>query len=161
MTHHHFFALTAFLCLVISACQERSTKTGHSNDQAFNAELAAHLGADEYGMRSYTLVLLSSGDSVIADQTRLNALQEGHLANIRRLADAGRLALAGPFYDTKAYRGLFVLATENRQEAQDWVKSDPAIAAGLLRAEFFPWYGSAALMQVSAIHQTIEKEQPE
>lgn len=148
--------------LLLVACQVNSSADAGSVDQdgPFNADLAEALGADEYGMRSYTLVLLSSGEADITDETELARLQQQHLANIQKLADRGHLALAGPFYNTETYRGLFILATDDLNEAESWVNTDPAIAAGLLQSEFLPWYGSAALMEVSKLHKFIEQAQP-
>lgn len=158
-TRRLFFFATS---LLLVACQLNNSDHTEGVDQSgpFNADLAEALGADEYGMRAYTLVLLSSGEADISDETELARLQQEHLANIQKLADRGYLALAGPFYNTETYRGLFILATDDLNEAENWVNTDPAIAAGLLQAEFLPWYGSAALMEVSKLHKFIEQAQP-
>jgi hypothetical protein len=51
--------------------------------------------------------------------------------------------------------GLFV---ETVEEATKLTESDPAVQRGTLQFELRPWYGSAASMEVSDIHKTIEKK---
>lgn len=148
--------------LLLAACEVDTSSNGDllNKTLSFNAERASALGADSYGMRTYVLVMLSSGEAHITDEAELAQLQEQHMANIRRMAEKKHLVLAGPFFANEHYRGLFILATEDIDQAKEWVDTDPAIAAGLLQADYFPWYGSAALMEVSEIHKTIEQEQP-
>ena len=56
------------------------------------------LGADERGMRMYVLCILKTGpkDAEIKGDQRKEVFA-GHFANIGRLADEGKLAVAGPF----------------------------------------------------------------
>jgi uncharacterized protein YciI len=92
-------------------------------------------------MKRYFLALLYKGPTWSPGESpEVVALQEGHLANIRRLADAGKLVLAGPFEDAGDLRGLFVLDAASIEEARALCDSDPAIAAGRLRAEIFAWW---------------------
>lgn len=127
---------------------------------AFDADLAAELGADDYGMRRYVLVMLKSGDQRDQDAETAAELQRGHLDNMKRLAEEGLLVLGGPFIDGGERRGIFVFAVESVDAARALTASDPAIQAGRLEAECWPWYGSAALMKVGSIHQRIAREQP-
>ena len=62
------------------------------------------------------------------------------MANIGRLAEAGKLLVAGPMGDDGALRGIFILDCENVAEAQALVATDPAIKAGSLRAEYHTWW---------------------
>ncbi|NEZ02983.1 hypothetical protein G4Y73_02330 [Wenzhouxiangella sp. XN201] len=126
----------------------------------FDAELAAELGADDYGMRRYVLVMLYAGENTDQDPEAAMALQQGHMANIRRLADEGVLVLAGPFIEGGDLRGAFVFAVDSVEAARELTASDPAIEAGRLQAEFHPWYASAALMQLGEVHARIARKQP-
>ena len=83
---------------------------------------------------------------------------QGHFANINRLAETGQLALAGPFDGAEGWRGLFVLAVSDLDAAKALVATDPVIASGEMVAEYHPWYGSAALMQVSEAHKRITRK---
>ena len=107
--------LLAFFSLCLAA-EERS----------FDPELAKKLGADERGMKMYVLCILKTGpkDAEITGEAR-KEIFAGHFANIGRLADEGKLAVAGPFgKNDKAYRGLYVfnVATiESKRADQGWL----------------------------------------
>lgn len=137
-----------------------SCATGESDPTGFDADLASRLGADAYGMRTYVMVLLEAGEARAEDRSMTQELMDGHLANIARLADEGKMVLAGPFGSPSPYRGLFLFATDNLDTAQTWMNSDPAVQAGMLRGSFHPWYGSAALMETAHIHKRIEQTAP-
>jgi uncharacterized protein YciI len=120
---------------------------------AYDAALAQRLGADARGMRRYVLAILKSGPQRMPEGEARKALFAGHFANIQRLADAGKLVLAGPFEDSAdGWRGLFLLAVEDVDEARRLTATDPAIEHGEMVAEFHPWYGSAAAMMLPEIH---------
>jgi hypothetical protein len=82
------------------------------------------------------------------------------MANIRRMAAAGQLVLAGPFMDDGELRGIYLFAVATIEEARALTATDPAIQAGTLVMELRPWYGSAALMQTNAVHGRIAAENP-
>jgi uncharacterized protein YciI len=125
---------------------------------SFDAELAAELGADALGMRRYVMAFLKAGPDRPDDPERARELQSAHLANIRRMAEQGRLVLAGPFMDDGDIRGIYVFATDDVEQAREWTETDPAVQAGSLVMELHPWYGSAALMKVNDIHERIAKQ---
>lgn len=121
-----------------------------------DAALAERLGADERGMRPYVLVLLKTGPTRVPDGEARTAMFAGHFANMTRLANEGKLAVAGPFMKNEAgLRGLFVMAVPTIEEARALTETDPVIVNGEMVAEYHPWYGSAALMGVNETHQRI------
>lgn len=148
-----------FTALVCSHVGAEGTVESES-EQSFDAELAAELGADAYGMRRYVLVLLKPGPNRDHEPDQAAELQRGHMENIRRLAEAGHLVLAGPFLESDAMSGLFLFAVDTIDEARELTASDPAISAGRLVAEYHSWYGSAALMKVNDIHRELAREHP-
>ena len=85
------------------------------------------------------------------------ALMAGHLANIERMADEGSLVLAGPFLDDGPYAGIYVFAVKTVEEAAALTATDPAIKAGRLEMELHPWYGSAALGELTPLHRRIQR----
>lgn len=125
-----------------------------------DAELARRLGADEYGMRAYVLVVLKSGPTRMPDGPERDAMFRGHFANMQRLADAGKLVLAGPLDGVDGWRGLFVFAVQDIEEARRLAASDPVLASGEMVAEYHRYHGSAALMLVNEIHGKLETKSP-
>ncbi len=124
---------------------------------AYDAVLAARVGADDYGMKKYVIAFLKSGKTKIEDEAKRNELQKAHLKNIQRLADEGKLVVAGPFLDKQPIRGIYIFNVSSIEEAKQLTETDPSIQAGTLEMELHPWYGSAALMEVVRIHKTLEK----
>ena len=122
----------------------------------FDPALAARHAADERGMRRYVLVVLKTGPKRMPEGDARREMFAGHFANITRLADAGKLAVAGPFMDAETgWRGLFILAVESVEEAQSLTATDPVIINGEMVAEYHLWYGSAALMAVPELHNRL------
>lgn len=128
----------------------------------FNQELATKLDADKYGMKPYVIVMLTTGATKIEDKTKMNDLLKAHLGNIRKLADEGKIVVAGPFTgeNKQNFEGMFIFNTKSKEEAEQWVKTDPAVQAGVFGYEIFPWYGSAALPLYLKHHGEISKENP-
>jgi uncharacterized protein YciI len=125
---------------------------------AYDAALAQRLGADERGMKKYVLVILKRGAKEAASEAERSKLFEGHMANINRLADEGKLVVAGPLgKNERGYSGIFVLNIADVAGADALMGSDPAVAAGVFAYEAYGWYGSAALMEVNALHGRIDK----
>lgn len=124
----------------------------------YDEALAQRLGADDLGMRHYVLVVLKTGPKRMPDGPERDAMFRGHFANIKRLATDGKLALAGPFDGVDGWRGLFVFAVKDVEEARRLTASDPVIANGEMVAEFHRYYGSAALMLVPETHDKVAKK---
>lgn len=123
----------------------------------YDAALAKQLGADDYGMRQYVLVILKSSDTPVAAGPERDKMFQGHFANMNRLADAGILALAGPLDKVNGLRGLFILAVDSIEDAKKHVATDPVIQQGEMVAEYHKFYGSAAVMAVNGLHKKISK----
>ncbi|WP_336516519.1 YciI family protein [Pollutibacter soli] len=130
---------------------------GQSTNPKFNKALADSLGADEYGMKMYTFVILKSKENTL-DKKIKDSLMVGHMQNINKLADAGKLIVAGPMgQNDKKYRGIFIFNTSDLKEAKSWVETDPSVKGGIFDVELFPWYGSAALPLYLKHHEEVEK----
>lgn len=150
------------LSIVALGCTNEANQDGNdiSEELSYDEELAAELGADEYGMRRYVVALLKSGPNRDHDEETAQKLQEGHMSNIRRLADEGKLIVAGPFLGDEELRGIYIFDVTTIEEARELTETDPAIQAGRLEMELHPWYGSAGLKKVNGIHSRISKENP-
>lgn len=79
------------------------------------------------------------------------------MAHISKLADMGKLVLAGPFFGTESMRGIFIFGVETKEEAEELTNTDPAVKAGVLKMELREWYGSAAVMMVPEIRAKLQK----
>src|SRR3954462_13937784 len=153
------FAMSALAAICGFAQAPDAAKAAASN---YDAALAKRLGADERGMKMYVLCILKSGpkDAEVAGEER-KKIFAGHFANIGRLADEGKLAVAGPFgKNDKAYRGLYIFNVATIEEAEKLVVLDPAVKAGVFVPELTLWYASASLMATPEIHKRIQKPQP-
>lgn len=152
--------LLGLFLLTLFACTTTPVETEIESEQAaYNPELAAALGADDYGMRSYVFATLLTGpnDASITDTEKRNELFKGHFANMGRLAKEGKLVLAGPFIEGGEKRGLFIFNVATIEEAEEFVQTDPSIVAGIFKVEFTKYYGSAALMKIQELHTQIQK----
>ncbi|RZJ28925.1 MAG: hypothetical protein EOO48_08755 [Flavobacterium sp.] len=124
----------------------------------YDEALAKKLGADEHGMKNYVLVILKTGDKVI-DQAQRTEIFAGHMKNIQKMASEGKLAVAGPFGDnSNNYRGLYIFNVTTIDEAKALAESDPAVKSGMMKAEYYLWYGTAAMIEVNGIHAKIAKK---
>lgn len=148
--------LLAIVALVAATTASATDPVVSPTTPAFDAALAQRTGADERGMRRYVLVILKTGPTRMPDGEARDAMFAGHMANIGRLAKAGKLALAGPFMqDPAGWRGLYVFAVDEIEEAKALVATDPVIVHGEMVAEYHPWYGSAANMLVPEWHDRL------
>lgn len=141
--------------------QVTDTISGVENPN-YDESLAERLGGDDYGMKSYFLVILKTGPNTTADQKLIAESFRGHMENIGRLAQEGKLVVAGPLaQNPNKYRGIFILdKIGSIEEANDLLLTDPAIDNELLDYEIFSWYGSAALPEYLPVSDKIWKKQP-
>lgn len=146
--------LTACLCLAgVAGAQDQPTGL-----PPYDPALAERLGADPRGMRNYVFVILKAGPKTDFTKEESSKLFAGHMANIKRLAAEGKLVVAGPFQENaNRYAGLFVFNVKTVKEAEALLGTDPAVAAGRFSYEAYGWYGSAAMMEITSIHNRIDK----
>ena len=153
--------MLGFAILMSTSCQNSSEPIQELelSDDAYDAELAERLGADDYGMAQYVMAFLKKGPNRSTDSTEVAKLQAAHMANIGRLAEEGKLALAGPFLDDGDIRGIYIFNVTSIEEAKKLTETDPAIQAGSLIMELHPWYGSAGLREVNNLHKKLGKKE--
>lgn len=153
-------ALALGFALLAASCAGRSTPAARpapAPATGYDAALAERLGADELGMKAYVVAFLKPGPNRDQPPDEAKALMAGHLANIERMANEGSLVLAGPFLDDGPYAGIYVFAVKTVEEAAALTATDPAIQAGRLEMELHPWYGSAALGELTPLHRRIQR----
>jgi uncharacterized protein YciI len=105
----------------------------------------------QFQMDHYWLALITKGPAWTAERTDETAkLQEGHMANIRSMAAAGKLLIAGPMEDNGDLRGIFIFKVESKEEAEALIAKDPAVAAKRLTVELHPWFAAKGLTYVQS-----------
>lgn len=110
--------------------------------------------------RTYTLVFIKTGpmSGRLGEEENRRAFA-GHFANMGRLAEERKLVVAGPFGKRRhdsALRGLFVMNTGDRAEAEAWASTDPTTLAGVFTLEFHDFATDAPL--VNALERGLEQE---
>jgi len=97
---------------------------------------------DPSQMSTYVVGLLYKGPAWTAEKTpEGESLQAGHMANINRMAEMGKLVAAGPIGDTGQLRGIFIFRADSIAEVKPLAEADPAIQAGRLKIEYRTWWG--------------------
>jgi len=155
------FFYTILMILLISCNQNPTASNSNLGLEIrikYDSTLASEFGADEYGMKQYVMAFLKRGPNRSQDSTTAANLQQAHMENITRLANEGKLVLAGPFLDDGELRGIYIFNVKTVEEARQLTATDPAIKAGSLTMELHPWYGSAALMNMNDLHNKLSKK---
>jgi uncharacterized protein YciI len=141
-----------------AAAQSTDKKPEAAANPVYDEALAKRLGGDEMGMKQYVMCFLKTGPLKVDDAAKRAELMKGHFGMINRLADEGKLVLAGPFNGGGEYRGIYIFDVKTIEEAQKLTETDPSIKEGYFKVEFIKWYGSAALMDVNNTHKKIAKK---
>lgn len=158
--------ILSLLIIPFFSCKQETpaSETESTNDPTVTAEitydsiLARKVGADEYGMKHYVMAFLKAGPNRSQDSATAADLQKAHMANINRMAEEGKLVMAGPFEDGGELRGIYIFNVTSVEEAQALTATDPAVQAGRLVMELHPWYGSAALIEMNDLHKRVSKK---
>lgn len=89
---------------------------------------------------NYTLVLIKTGpQSGKLTKEENDRAFAGHFANMERMSEEGQLLVAGPYGERRHdpdLRGIFVLATSDRAEAERQASTDPTTQAGVFVLEY-------------------------
>ena len=104
---------------IISSCN--TEEKSNSNNQlkteltelSFDSLKAKEYGADDYGMKKYVIAFLKRGPNRTLNKDSANALQMAHMENINKMAEAGKLVLAGPFFGDGDLRGIYIFDVQS------------------------------------------------
>lgn len=150
--------ITLILLIFIALNNNSNAQSSDSNIQTYDSLLAKKYGADDYGMKQFIMAFLKTGKNVLTDKAEEDRLQSEHMKNINKMAEDGKLVIAGPFMDKQSLQGIYIFDVRTIEEARELTSTDPAIKAGVLEMELHPWYGSAALLEINNIHNKIQKK---
>jgi len=127
----------------------------------YDSTLAKKYGADDLGMKNYILVILKTGPANITDKTVREKLFIGHFENINRLAEQGKMIVAGPLdKNDNSYRGIFIFNVPTIEEVKELLKNDPTITEKIFDVELYNWYGPAALPAYMDEYEKTWKNKP-
>lgn len=110
---------------------------------AGQAQTSKNKKAANAGIREYWFVLLVKGPQRDQDSVTAAQIQKGHMANITRLYNEGKIKVAGPFGEEGDWQGIFIFDAASREEVEKLLQSDPAIKAGRLNYQIKSWYTAA------------------
>lgn len=97
-------------------------------------------------MATYVLGLLRKGESWTPERSaRIDSLQAGHMANMTKMWEAGKLVAAGPVAATDDLRGIWVFRADSAAEVSAMAAQDPAIQAGRLQVDLMTWWAPAGI----------------
>lgn len=96
----------------------------------------------QFDVEKYQFGLLKRGPKWTPESTpETQKLQEGHMANINKMARMGKLMAAGPIGGNGVLRGIFIFKAASLEDAQTLAAADPALQAGRLMIDIVDWYG--------------------
>lgn len=94
----------------------------------------------QFDLDQYQFAFLKRGPNWTPGSTpETQKIQEGHMANINKMAQLGKLMAAGPMGGSGDIRGIFVFKVASMAEAKALAAEDPAIKAGRLALEWLTW----------------------
>jgi uncharacterized protein len=99
-----------------------------------------HNPAEPPGFEQYTLVLIKRGDHWNSKAPDFMDVMKQHSAFVKQMADQGKIAIAGlfPFSDQGDLRAAAIFRVGTEQTVK-LTQDDPAVKAGLVKAEIHPW----------------------
>jgi uncharacterized protein YciI len=96
----------------------------------------------KYEMKMYYLVFLKKGVNRTQDSVTVKKLQEGHMAHLTKMAESGKMDIAGPVNSDGDLRGICIYNTATKEEAEKLANEDPMVKAGRLAVEVLPFYSA-------------------
>jgi hypothetical protein len=138
--------MRTFILLAVMIVAASAMSTAQIENPKYDSTLAKRLGANDYGLKKYFLVILRTGSGPAVDKHTSDSLFGGHFANMKRMLDLKKLIVAGPMVrDERQVRGIFIIDATSRAELDTLLDGDLAIRAKLLEPDVYEWFGSAAL----------------
>jgi len=144
------FVFAATLCFGQSNIQTEPVK--------YDSVLAKKLGADDYGMKGYVMVILNAGPAKVTDRDKWNKTMAAHMKLMDTWTNEGKIMFAGPFMQENDMQEVFILQVKSVDEAKSLTDTDPAVAAGIFTVECHLWYGPAALQEITPLNKALQKK---
>lgn len=75
-------------------------------------------------------------DKAELSKEQVDKIMEGHFANMKKLANEGKLVVAGPF---EGGGGIFIFKSKSVEDVKEWLKSDPGVQNQRWNVEIQPY----------------------
>jgi uncharacterized protein len=121
----------------------------------YDSTLARKLGADDYGMKEYVMVILNTGNATVDDRSKIVA---AHMKSVDEWTKEGKIVFAGPFMQDNDMQEVFIMQVKSIDEAKKLTDTDPAVTSGMYSVEFHLWYGPAALQEIAPLNKALQKK---
>ena len=134
-----------FLMLLLITCVfVTGNLSAQANNKSKNKTVVKPTAkAPSANIKQYWFVMLTKGSNRTQDSVTAAKIQDGHMANITSLYNAGKLKVAGPFGDDGDWRGIFIFDCATKEEVEKLLETDPAVVAGRLAYDIHPWWTAA------------------
>lgn len=114
--------------------------------------------------RDYVFVFITTGPVTdLSDEDRNKAFA-GHFGNMKRLADEGKLLIAGPLGEPKSdpeHRGLFVFDETDTAEGQKLAETDPTVEMGVFEMTSYKLTTDEPLVDLVEMDRAAAADLPE
>jgi len=117
---------------------------------------------DPSTMAAYVMGIYVKGPEWTAERSpRTDSIQAGHLANMKKMADAGALIGAGPFGTDHKFRGLLIFRDMSMDSIRAMVMQDPAVKNQRLLIELHRWYAPKGIGEAYAARAKVRADKPD
>lgn len=87
----------------------------------------------------YFVELIRNPDKPQIDSAEVMEIMQGHMENMDKMVEEGKLLCAGPFGDNNG-GGIWILKVDSYQEAEELCSQDPAVMNKRLNYKIRPWW---------------------
>jgi uncharacterized protein YciI len=90
--------------------------------------------------KRYCIFLYKAGPHRDQPPAEADEIQMEHLRYLFRLRAEGKLVINGPVTDETELKGVGIFNTADTEEVKNLLAADPAVKAGRLIYEIYPWF---------------------
>lgn len=149
-----FLIVLALLVVGLTACQP-TTETPKITERIVEKVVppkidttgfqifASAEGDTTYIMKKYFMVHLKPGPNRDQDKETAVEIQKAHRAHLSKMAEARHICIVGPSDGDPDILGIAIYSTTTLELADSLANADPAVQAGRLTVEIFPFWAAA------------------
>ena len=134
-----FIVAGTILFASCSSSPNSNTANQHSKTSSDSIPAININNADNQGEKTYWLVLLKKGPHVNQDRIELGRIQTAHFNAMQKLAELGKVVLAGPVERDASLRGIYVIDSRDSLEVAGLMNKDTSVISGRIIFEIHPW----------------------